>query len=117
MAIIEVDHVTKEFQLGQLRNLRQTLLDLAARITQVFALDGLYDFDVMTNTKGDPIPIEINPRPSGSIAAAILAGVPFYDDLIALANGSSIADVALPDERTTVVPYLDCHIVASRMAR
>jgi len=32
MAIIEVDHVTKEFQLGQLRNLRQTLLDLAARL-------------------------------------------------------------------------------------
>ena len=32
MAIVEVDHVTKEFQLGQLRSLKQTLLDTAARL-------------------------------------------------------------------------------------
>jgi len=32
MAIIEVRHVTKEFQLGQLRSLKQTVLDALARI-------------------------------------------------------------------------------------
>ncbi len=32
MPIVEVDHVTKEFQLGQLRSLKQTVLDAAARL-------------------------------------------------------------------------------------
>jgi ABC-type polysaccharide/polyol phosphate transport system ATPase subunit len=31
MPIIEVDHLTKEFRLGQLRTLKQGLLELAAR--------------------------------------------------------------------------------------
>jgi ABC-type polysaccharide/polyol phosphate transport system ATPase subunit len=32
MAVIEVNHVAKEFQLGQLRNLKQTALDVIARL-------------------------------------------------------------------------------------
>jgi len=85
----------------------QPLFDLAGRIAQALELSWLYDFDLMTNAKGKAIVIEVNPRPSGSIAAAILAGVPFYDDLIALANGLSVANVNLPGE-TTVIPYMDC---------
>jgi biotin carboxylase len=88
------------------------LLDLAERITSALKLSWLYDYDVMTNAKGEPVPIEINPRPSGSIAAAIIAGVPFYDDLLALANGEAIADVTLPGE-TTVIPYMDCYVAGS----
>jgi lipopolysaccharide transport system ATP-binding protein len=53
MAIIQVDHVTKEFQLGQLRSLRQTAVDLVARLrghpvsvrTPFKALDDV-DFEV-----------------------------------------------------------------------
>jgi carbamoyl-phosphate synthase large subunit len=86
------------------------LLDLADRITQALNLSWLYDYDLMTNGRGEAIPIEINPRPSGSIAAAILAGVPFYDDLIALANGQPISDVPLPGE-VAVIPYMDCRVV------
>jgi hypothetical protein len=85
------------------------LLDLASRITQALELSWLYDFDLMTNGGGDAVAIEVNPRPSGSIAAAILAGVPFYDDLIALANGLPPANVNMPAE-TTVVPFMDCVI-------
>lgn len=91
------------------------LLDLASRIARAFRLSWLYDFDLMTNAKGEAVPIEVNPRPSGSIAAAILAGVPFYDDLIALANGAAIADVTMPKE-TTVIPYMDCHVAAAGLA-
>jgi hypothetical protein len=83
------------------------LLELAGRITQALELSWLYDFDLMTNAGGDAIAIEVNPRPSGSIAAAILAGVPFYDDLIALANGLPLASVKMPVE-TTVIPFMDC---------
>jgi ABC-type polysaccharide/polyol phosphate transport system ATPase subunit len=32
MPVIEVDHITKEFQLGQLRSLKQTALDVLARL-------------------------------------------------------------------------------------
>jgi carbamoyl-phosphate synthase large subunit len=83
------------------------LLELAARITKALELSWLYDFDLMTNAGGDAIAIEVNPRPSGSIAAAILAGVPFYDDLIALANDLPLANVKMPAE-TAVIPFMDC---------
>lgn len=86
------------------------LLDLADRITQAFKLSWLYDYDVMTNAAGHPVPIEINPRPSGSIAAAILAGVPFYDDLLALANGLEIGDITLPG-KVAVIPFTDCRVI------
>jgi hypothetical protein len=84
-----------------------SLLEIAARITQALELSWLYDFDLMTNAAGDAVAIEVNPRPSGSIAAAILAGVPFYDDLIALANGLPLANVKMPAE-ATVIPFMDC---------
>ncbi len=86
------------------------LLDLAERITAALKLSWLYDYDLMTNKRGEAVPIEINPRPSGSIAAAILAGVPFYDDLIALANGKSVAEIKLPSD-VAVIPYMDCRVV------
>lgn len=86
------------------------LLSLAERITAAFKLSWLYDYDLMTGRDGKAIPIEINPRPSGSIAAAILAGVPFYDDLIALANGNSVAQIDLPGN-VAVIPYMDCRVL------
>jgi hypothetical protein len=86
------------------------LLTLAEHITAAFKLSWLYDYDLMTGRDGNAVPIEINPRPSGSIAAAILAGVPFYDDLISLANGGSIAQIELPND-LAVIPYMDCRVV------
>jgi biotin carboxylase len=86
------------------------LLELADRITAALNLSWLYDYDLMTNARGEAIPIEINPRPSGSIAAAILAGVPFYDDLIAMANGLPVEPMRLPQD-IAVVPYMNCRVV------
>lgn len=87
------------------------LFDLASLITKAMNLSWLYDYDLMTNARGEAVPIEINPRPSGSIAAAIVAGVPFYDDLIALKNGLEPAKIVMPRE-TTIIPFLDCHVVS-----
>jgi biotin carboxylase len=86
------------------------LLDLADRVTQAFGLSWLYDYDLMTDGSGRAVPIEINPRPSGSIAAAILAGVPFYDDLISLAKGEPLPKVTVPSD-VAVIPYTDCRVV------
>jgi hypothetical protein len=89
---------------------QRRLLDLAEKITAALSLSWLYDYDLMTTRGGKAVPIELNPRPSGSIAAAILAGVPFYDDLISVAKGEALAPMALPEE-IAVVPYLDCKLV------
>lgn len=86
------------------------LLELAERITAVLKLSWLYDYDIMTSAAGDPVAIEINPRSSGSIAAAILAGEPFYDDLFALALGEPLSSRRVTTE-TTVLPFMDCLVL------
>ncbi len=88
----------------------EPLLALARQVTEALSLDWLYDCDVMTDHAGEPVVIEINPRPSGSIAAAILAGVPFYDDLITLVQGEPLPEIP-PLSEVAVVPFLDCLIV------
>jgi carbamoylphosphate synthase large subunit len=89
---------------------RDDLMALARKVTALLDLSWLYDYDLMTDAEGRPVVIEINPRPSGSIAASILAGVPFYDDLISLAKGEALPELTLPGE-VAVVPYLDCRVV------
>jgi len=86
------------------------LIDLAGAVTQALSVSWLYDYDVMTDAEGAPLVIELNPRPSGSIAAAILAGVPFYEDLISLARGEPLPAIAMPDP-VAVVPFMDCRLV------
>ena len=89
---------------------REDLMALAHKVTAALDVSWLYDYDLMTDGAGRPVVIEINPRPSGSIAASILAGVPFYDDLFSLAKGEALPDLASPRE-VAVVPYLDCRLV------
>lgn len=86
------------------------LLDLADTITRALGLDWLYDYDIMRDADGALVVLELNPRPSGSIAAAIMAGVPFYDDLISLVEGETLPPIDLP-EATAVIPYTDCRVV------
>jgi len=83
------------------------LMTLAADVTAALELSWLYDYDVMTAADGAPAIIELNPRPSGSIAAAILAGVPFYEDLISLMRSEPLPEVALPGP-VALIPYTDC---------
>jgi len=89
----------------------EPLIALARSVTRALSISWLYDYDVMTDAQGRPMVIEVNPRPSGSIAAAILAGVPFYDDLISLAKGEPLPNIAMP-EPVAVVPFTDCRLVA-----
>lgn len=86
------------------------LTALAERITEVLNLSWLYDYDIMSDTNGDPRVIELNPRPSGSIAAATAAGVPLLDDLVSLAMGQDLPAMAPPPTRT-VLPYTAVTVV------
>lgn len=95
---------------------RDDLMELAERVTAATKLSWLYDYDVMTTRDGRPVVIEINPRPSGSIAAAIIAGVPFYDDLISLAKGEEPPPAENTPTGQKVVPYTALKIVAGNTA-
>lgn len=48
-------------------------------IARVLNLDGLHDIDLMTDGNGNASIIEVNPRPSGSMAASLIAGFPILD--------------------------------------
>ncbi|MHA1567294.1 MAG: ATP-grasp domain-containing protein [Alphaproteobacteria bacterium] len=95
---------------GTVFDQRGDLIDLAAQITELLDLSWLYDFDIMTTRTGQPVPIELNPRPSGSVAASIIAGVPFYDDLLSLAQGDIAQPQTPPAPGRTVIPYIACHM-------
>tara|TARA_Y100001970_G_C14160967_1_gene818509 strand:- start:223 stop:1221 length:999 start_codon:yes stop_codon:yes gene_type:complete len=62
----------------------KSLHDLANNIARIFNLSWLYDCDVMMSKNGIPMVLEINPRPSGSIAISVASGLNFIEDMIAL---------------------------------
>ncbi len=69
------------------------LEEIAERVTSTLNLSWLYDFDVMSAHDGSPRLIEVNPRPSGSVAAAVACGVPLLDDLVSLAKGEALPPI------------------------
>ncbi|MGE4220365.1 MAG: ATP-grasp domain-containing protein [Alphaproteobacteria bacterium] len=95
---------------GGVIEMRPDLLDVAERVTRAANMSWLYDYDIMMRRSGEPVVMELNPRPSGSIAAAIAAGIPFYDDLISLALGETLPDIAMPSG-VTVMPYTDVAVL------
>ncbi|GGE35109.1 hypothetical protein GCM10007276_10760 [Agaricicola taiwanensis] len=78
--------------LGNVIELDARLHALAGRLAEALGLSWLYDFDVMTRADGTPVVIEVNPRPSGSMAASVAAGLPLLDDLISVAKGEALPD-------------------------
>lgn len=88
------------------------LFRLAESVVKATALSWLYDIDVMSGASGQPIVIELNPRPSGSIAAAVMAGVPLLDDLVSLAKGEELPPVEFPSG-VTVLPYTAVTVLAA----
>jgi carbamoylphosphate synthase large subunit len=89
---------------GHIIEQRPDLYELAPQIASIFNLTWLYDCDIMLDGEGRPRILEINPRPSGSTAVAVAAGIPLLDDLISLALGETLPEVALPCGRV-IVPY------------
>lgn len=92
---------------GSIIRANPNLIDIASRITDAFDLEWLYDYDLMTDLHGQPVVLEVNPRPSGSIAASIAAGIPLYDYLVGLARGDDVQSFDVPDGEV-VIPMVDC---------
>ena len=46
-------------------------------------LGALHDMDLMTDSSGNPVILEVNPRPSGSVATMLVSGFPVIDWAVA----------------------------------
>ena len=71
-------------------------VDMGRRIVSELELSWLFDIDIMMDSKGRPIVLEVNPRASGSVAVGMAAGVPLMDDLVSLALGEEVGHRSVP---------------------
>ena len=80
------------------------LMDLGKKVAKALDLSWLHDIDVMSRKDGNPVVLEVNPRPSGSCPASIKAGIPLLDDVIAISRGEEIKNIVLED-KTVIISY------------
>lgn len=64
-----------------------SVMNYCLDIAEALGLEALHDMDLMTDTKGRPCLLEVNPRPSGSVVAAHAGGFPIVAAAIAESLG------------------------------
>lgn len=74
------------------------LVKMGEDVAKIFNLSWLLDVDVMSRKDGTPVVLEVNPRMSGSCPAAMHAGYPLFDQIIALSRGDQIDCVPLTQD-------------------
>lgn len=74
----------------------EKLIELGKSLIERFELSWLYDCDVMFDTHGFPVVVEINPRQSGSVAVTEAAGLPIFSSLVRLARGLPVETKNIP---------------------
>ena len=67
-------------------------------IATALDLDSIHDIDLMTDQNGEPCIIEVNPRPSGSMAATLTAGIPIVDIAILILCGMTVPSVKIDSD-------------------
>lgn len=73
-------------------------------IASALNLDSLHDIDLMTDAEGNTLVIEVNPRPSGSMVAALVAGVPVVDIAIQSILGEEV------NEKVTSIQNINSNV-------
>jgi len=84
------------------------LIELGKKIISNFNLSWLYDCDIMYDKYNIPQVLEINPRPSGSIAVSIAAGIPLIKYLLYLSKKIRIESKKIPFNKR-IIPYKDLY--------
>lgn len=67
------------------------LKDVARKVVAELNMSWLFDIDFMLNANDQPVPLEVNPRASGSVSVGMSSGVPLMDDLVSLAVGEPVS--------------------------
>lgn len=73
---------------------------------QTLGLGALHDIDLMTGPDGEPVVLEVNPRPSGSLSASMAAGFPLIEWAVARVLGMPLEPIA-PD-RLIEIGVVNC---------
>jgi len=81
---------------GHVLEKHDELYSMAEKLVKAFNLSWLYDCDFMLDNQGKPQLLEINPRPSGSLAVSLAAGINFIDDMVALEKKDELDDAKAP---------------------
>ena len=94
---------------GQRVSPNDAILSYVGQVTEILELDGLLDIDLIVDASGKPWLLEVNPRPSGSMFAALVAGVPLITMATDLANGRAHESAPHPDG--VIVRVVDGNVV------
>ncbi len=89
---------------GNTISMNAELVNLGKSVCKAFNLSWLLDIDVMCTSDERPVVLEVNPRMSGSCPASVIAGVPLFDNIVALSRGEEPLLVE-PKEGTVIVGY------------
>ena len=81
------------------------LIDYCRSVAQALELEALHDIDLMEGPDGRPVVLEVNPRPSGSLAASMAAGFPVLDWAVDRALGNNPI-IFGPENDIDVLPML-----------
>lgn len=68
---------------GNTLTVKRTITDYCRDVARVLQLNALHDMDLMTDKNGKIQILEVNPRPSGSIASTLVSGFPILDWAVA----------------------------------
>lgn len=88
----------------------QDLKQYAKTIADLFELGSLHDIDIMTDDQGRPVLLEINPRPSGSIASLQSFGVPVFSNILKIMNGE-LVEWECPSHEAIAIAYLESCVI------
>ena len=71
-------------------------VDYCLAVANSLSLNGIHDIDLMTGRDGRVCLLEVNPRPSGSLAISLIAGLPIVDIVIGKSLGINIHYKEIP---------------------
>ena len=94
---------------GNILRHNNAIQEYAQNIASVMNLESLHDIDMMTDPTLGPVLLEINPRPSGSLAGLNSVGFHLLDYALACAAGIPI-DIGEVQNDTRIHTYTECSI-------
>lgn len=80
----------------------QGVLEYCRTVARVLGLEAVHDIDLMADSAGTAVVLEVNPRPSGSLPASMAAGFPVLDWAVDRALGGD-PEIFGPDQDLEVL--------------
>ena len=82
--------------------LNKELTNYCTSVAKALELSGVHDIDIMTDESGRPTLLEVNPRPSGSLAVSLFETLPIIDYMVSKELGLPVPELNLQTEMTVL---------------